>query len=43
MLNEYELKRLIEVEKDHLNQVMDLDTRQRMRDYIHGLETVLDE
>ena len=31
------------IEKEHLNQVMDLETRQRMRDYIQGLETVLND
>ena len=43
MLSEEEIRNLIKMQHEHLEQVFDLNTRQRMQDFINGLECVLNE
>jgi len=43
MLSEEETRNLIKMQKEHLEQIIDLNNRQRMQDFINGLECVLNE
>ena len=43
MLEEEEIRNLIGKQYEHLEQTLDLNTRQRMQDFINGLECVLNE